>query len=734
MNEEKSRIDVEFDATRTVNIKEWAEMTSGRNDVGTRVSVPVLQRGLVWSPIQNEMIWDSLLRGFPIGSFIVAQAIQTQVKKGVKASGSHYHLLDGQQRSHAISLGYQMWEECCDSKDGVIPSILWLDLDPDRDQLAKTMRKFAIRVTTPAHPWGYQLNDTCSRISSQDIRKAMSNAKQQETDEAKPAPAELKPAKAACPIPLYFLLSVHAGDDHQKYWDNVIEQLPKDTKNQWVEGVMKLLVWEDLREDQKNYLQEIKQGIALVQKGCVVVIPAPCGLERESIQESRSSQQEGISNIEQLFQRVNRGGTRLDGEELLYSMIKAYFPEISEAVDKASHGRMPASRLVALSVRCALSDEKSLHASVSVAEIRRIASDPDKKEEKARILQFILGEGQDDPSVLSVKCDNVTKLLEDGGLFPFLRTSIAVNSPVLYLFMMWFYAYGKVTEENEVVVRAFVCAVHWLADKKEAIVKKVFEALNDDASGDSVATAIREGMQRACEDSLLYVPHPRQFDEFLQERKSSLQERKRSSRLGQEERALPLIRTHILHENNRVWNGENGKRWNWDLFFWKVLDNREFVYFAQRKYMTKKFGKYDPAQKDMWQAINRPWDLDHLVPASYFYKQKDIIPALRDWYNRNGNMRAWALEENRADGDDPFCKKMNDKQAQADSFIDERVYGLFSKVKNKEALKQRDVAPDVAPDFILGVMLRMQSMYADWYDQLNIQLLSVDGYIKKPIE
>lgn len=731
MNSEKRIIGMEFDSTKTVNIKEWVDMTSGRADADLRVSVPILQRGLVWSPIQNEMIWDSLLRGFPIGSFIVVKAIQAQLKDAakdeVKAACSHYHLLDGQQRSHAISLGYQTWEQCCESQGKVASSILWMDLNPDVDQLAKTTRKFAIRVTTPAHPWGYQLNDSCSSITRQEIQKACAGRK------SKPAPFAMMPHKADCPIPLSFLLSVQE-DDHQKYWEHVADNLPNGATNQWVTKVKELLHSDKL--DNQHYLQEIKKGIGLVQKGCVVVIPAPCDLDRENMQESGGNRHEGISNIEQLFQRVNRSGTRLDGEELLYSMIKAYFPEMAQAVDDASFHRMPASRLVSLAVRCALSDHSRLHRSVSVAEIRKIASDADKTGEKEKILQFIQGAGPNHSSYLVGKCDKVTQLLEKGGLFPFLRTSIAVNSPILYLFMMWCYEYGKVTEENEDMVLAFVCAVHWLADKKEAIVQKVFEALSEgetENTEDHVVSAILRGVRKACEEDLLYVPNPCQFDEFLEKWKSALNQ-------VAEQCEHSSIQNHILHESNPIWSGENGKRWNWGLFFWKVLDNREFVYFAQRAYMTTTFEAYDPAQKDMWQAINRPWDLDHLVPASYFYQQQGkYMPALRDWYNRNGNMRAWALEKNRADGDAAFDKKMNDKpedvradkpeDVRADSFIDEHVYGLFSKVENKMSLEESDVAQS----FILGVMQRMQNMYDDWYDQLKIRLLGVDEYTKKPI-
>ena len=75
--------------------------------------LPSLQRGAVWRPNQVELLWDSIMRGFPIGSLVVTPLLQRQKTR----SGAHtddlpwgaeytYHLLDGQQRANAIALGY----------------------------------------------------------------------------------------------------------------------------------------------------------------------------------------------------------------------------------------------------------------------------------------------------------------------------------------------------------------------------------------------------------------------------------------------------------------------------------------------------------------------------------------------------------------------------------------------------------------------------------------------------
>ena len=99
------------------------EIASWPNQI---MSIPVLQRGLVWSPKQIELFWDSIMRGIPVGSFVVCPNIEGQHRISVEKS--KYHLLDGQQRANAISLGFDTYNDPKNPKK----SILWLDITPDK--------------------------------------------------------------------------------------------------------------------------------------------------------------------------------------------------------------------------------------------------------------------------------------------------------------------------------------------------------------------------------------------------------------------------------------------------------------------------------------------------------------------------------------------------------------------------------------------------------------------------
>ena len=54
----------------------------------SKVELPPLQRSFVWKASQIESLWDSILRGFPIGSFLMS-----------KSEDEKLFLLDGQQRA-----------------------------------------------------------------------------------------------------------------------------------------------------------------------------------------------------------------------------------------------------------------------------------------------------------------------------------------------------------------------------------------------------------------------------------------------------------------------------------------------------------------------------------------------------------------------------------------------------------------------------------------------------------
>lgn len=64
----------------------------------------------------------------------------------------------------------------------------------------------------------------------------------------------------------------------------------------------------------------------------------------------------GVTTLETLFTRLNTGGTRITQEDLSYSAIKAYWPEIKDKNDRIAERYMPPAKLVMLAFRLELTD------------------------------------------------------------------------------------------------------------------------------------------------------------------------------------------------------------------------------------------------------------------------------------------------------------------------------------------------------------------------------------------
>jgi hypothetical protein len=127
--------------------------------------------------------------------------------------------------------------------------------------------------------------------------------------------------------------------------------------------------------------EKIACALKRIETTRIVALVAPDDLLNISRQETANSQEQtNISNIEHLFQRLNQQGTTLDGEELAYSMIKAYWPKLAGPIDDIPK-LMPATRLVSLGIRAALSNEsrEQLPSGLGVSGILNMARKGDEK-------------------------------------------------------------------------------------------------------------------------------------------------------------------------------------------------------------------------------------------------------------------------------------------------------------------------------------------------------------------
>ena len=144
------RLDHDIEILR---LEKWLDYASGI-DESVYVALPVIQRGSVWKPKQIIDLWDSLLRGMPMGSLmyspmpadILVRKVSGQVLE--KAKAGTIGLIDGQQRTLAMLIAWNQAGERMDRR-------IWVDFSdkPGDENL------FRFHVTTKNQPFGFLFMD-----------------------------------------------------------------------------------------------------------------------------------------------------------------------------------------------------------------------------------------------------------------------------------------------------------------------------------------------------------------------------------------------------------------------------------------------------------------------------------------------------------------------------------------------------------------------------------------------
>ena len=573
-------------------ISEWVKP-------GSLVDIPALQRGLVWKPRQVELLWDSLLRGFPIGSFMLSDVVDGR-------SDAKYYLMDGQQRFNAISLGFNNEENA--------NAMLWIDVNPT--EVKGSTRTYWVRATTDAHPWGFHNNDDCTVLDTSEKRAAMSKfgLDNKNIYKDKISIRQTWPLFAKCPIPLSIVLSAstETAEDFVRDIKKGLDSFSPTSEytKQIHLGDNEVIIIKDKLYDAFIRLKDYKVGCCHL----------PLDVMKNETEEDRTDQ----TALEVLFNRINTGGTRISQDDLNYSAIKAYWPTIKNKNDELAKSYMNPSRLVMLSFRLAALLNKNNEKWVSdysVKQIRNLA----KSNEKTTIGDLYNDKISGIESVLK-KVDEWLGVNQTDGVPAILRTSIAYRSPDVYLLLMYFAkrSFDNGSTINPTVIKALAFALHWFGNNKKAVAEDIYKRCKDTIDIDSVL----EGVSQSLHDcNILHVYSVEEVRNWY------------SNQCYPEWNFNKMEETDAgIHFFNRI-------------FWYGSSEAREMLLYAQRHYINTHFSNYDPARSDLWEDYNRPWDFDHIIPQDWVnnrrgeYREFDKI-----WLNSIGNMAAISFEINRGKG------------------------------------------------------------------------------------
>lgn len=680
--------------TQFFSLKEIADWQL--NADSARVGLPALQRGYVWKPKQVETLWDSLLRGFPIGSFLIAEN---------STNDSKNDLLDGQQRATAIAMGfYNPWEQSQNPQffsnkfkdvQKTVP-ILWIDLDA-RDEVPKGEKGdfiFLPRIVTQSHPWGYNYRGDILGISHR--RNAMANFNKGNCNYPHYNLMDVYPWMVEVAVPIAFL--IFAIQDHPESWREVLFE--KCRKFLFQNGVKS-------DEDIKSYFEKLRSFLDS-EKSTKIEFAFKTLLKTEiPVTYLKQDQLESVTSSEgieasTLFVRINTSGTSLSGEELIYSMYKTAFPKSKEIVEDAGAGFISPSRIISLISRIILTDDIlnseskdfNFPKSINPKQFNNYIEDKNGLF-KNQLKDFTSPEH----SRVTHLFNQAKKLLvgEKGYQLPFpLAAEIARNSDVFFVVLYWLHTSNVSIEEiiNDKLkhkkILAAITSLCWFTIKIDDYLKelalqaknsKKFEFWNFELFQKVQNLEIEENKW------LTFLPSPIRLNKILCDKFNS-----------NWEAILDTSERPIFYR-----------------FREKLYWQRGLLLFGQRSYINEKFNELQ------WETIledtHRPWDWDHLYPD--VYNQKGTYPEIRELNNTIGNKRAWALQDNRRDQAKLPKDKFGDEEKMK-SLIKENDWFFWEKIDSDRITVDNS---EKAKNVCMAIYIRMANIYSEWYNTLGVDRL-----------
>lgn len=662
------------------------------NNDNSQVDLPSIQRGFVWKPKQVEDLWDSILRGFPIGSFLFSK------------SGNKLYLMDGQQRSTSIFLGHfnpynQIDATKAWSIKGELP-VLWIDIKPE---ILSNSSKYSPRLTTRSHPWGYQASNNNTKLSVSDRRKALELFKQH--PENKSGYTSFKnsttfPFDCSFPIPLCFFIESANIEEVIKKCELYLPDYFSTKRGNFNN---KTEFINTLKTSLTSELKNIFDDILRVKK---VII-------KSNIIEDRVLNEENESEDPTLFVRINSAGTTLTGDDLIYSIYKATFPDAKNLIENIGLNFIPPTQVLSLVSRIVSSklDDNRFTKKLNVRDFQRKIKNDDFKSLLKNLIQSSKVEDLFEKAIFILSCKDNQQF--NGEVPPIIiKQFIKRNQELFLFFLYWLHINsGKKLDDNlklKIVSKLFCLAWFGFDNLRrlwsENISNREFwsEALNNLIWWDG-------------SDGIHFLIPPNLLKKYYEQ-----------------EEVINMFRNNDEHKWGLYPNGvgeeiisyfNSVKKDEFDIpksneFFWKFIGkiqhNRQLILFVQRNYINSTFKDFN--QLDEIEDTNVPWDWDHIYPSEWVYNMKKINPAIRDWNNSNGNFRAISLEHNRSRGNKQSPKDISAIEEREYSFINESDWKYWKNIDNR-------IRDDKIENHFKAITIRMINIYECFWNDLKIDQL-----------
>ncbi len=630
------------------------------------VELPKLQRGFIWKPKQIEDLWDSILRGYPIGSFLFSSA------------GKKFFLMDGQQRATSIFLGFNNPYKPNDATEtwsikGELP-VVWLDIKPE---ITPDSSRFLFRLTTRSHPWGYQAKNNQNRLSVSNRKLALSLFKQHpdnaEIGYTKFSNTTTFPFDSTYPIPLSFFIESNTEEEviskiesHIPFYFKTLKGNFKN-KEEFVE-----LLRTDLNSNLKLMFSEVKRLDNIK-------------IKYNSI-ENRVLNEENNESDPTLFVRINSSGTALTGDDLIYSIYKSIYPESKDLIEQIAVNFINPTQVLSLVSRITASDIDggSYIKKMNVRDFQRRIKDNDFKTKLGEMInnQVFKNLFKDAIEILSCK----TNPLFVGEVPPVIIKQVIKKRQDLFLFLLHWLHSNTIHLTNDIKFK--------IASKFFTFV--LFEFSNDRRlwneyikDVDFWNSPINQLMWWDEADGTHFLIEPKLLYDYY---------------------AQPVICEMFKKQHEHrwgLWEEGVGRK-----FIGVLQHNKLLILLAQRDYINKAFGDYN--QMDNLEDTNVPWDWDHIYPSEWVYRKVHCNQGIKEWNNTNGNFRAISLEDNRSRGNRQAPCDITDNLERKSSFI------LDNDWKNWKMIDSREWSDNIDNHFN-AITKRMINIYAKFWEDFKIR-------------
>ncbi len=599
-------------------------------------NIPPIQRGLVWEPAQVINLWDSICKGYPIGAFLC----YGDEKKP--------ELLDGQQRYNAIcmGLGTEMGKDVLSDKEeedaGQQQAQLWVRRDP------QDATKPMFMVCSSCHPWGFRRDPAGNILPLEHSVQAEANRCFLATCGQEKKEASLDDLFAKAPLNVGYPWYPRVNDEYR--WFVPLPLLLKDDDAQTIidkwYGTGHYGHGQSLDEAQKMPASKTERTLkgeieAMLNSDWRKVVLAT---EVPVIQWEPKGR-----NLQELFNRINKGGSEIKPADLNYSSLCSYCADKTMAGDSAvllkdvhkelCRDFLPPETLAALAARMVKLEEGEsglktaalLKTDVAVNDIRKwyVCADGKPGESGKRFLALYRGAADGQQGAFPQVVEKFKKWFacerREGGRLP---ATVVLFQNELWLFVclwtMMRFPEAFSEEERNAIQRGegahpnyfplFCLLPQMLVGSGrgaavEFFAKGFYEGLRgvelELAQGVRQELSLLNLMALGCANAALQhesCMHPYPWHEHLADEKSW----------------MDLLANSPKDAAEAPWKA---------IFTKYVYGDRSpnlFLHYYQRAYVNYmlKQSNFNPGMRAHWEkAHNRPWDLDHIIPDKWWHPE-----------------------------------------------------------------------------------------------------------------